>query len=78
MSLVKALKVGALIEETDMVDLQHAIDVTTQVDVVNAYQSLMEGSKNHLRAFVGALAAQGITYSPQVISQDWFDAIMEK
>lgn len=75
-SLVEALKVGALIEETDIVDLQNAIFVTTHVDVVNAYQNLMAGSENHLRAFVGELEAQGITYTPQVISQELFEAIM--
>lgn len=75
-SYVAGLNVGATIEEIDMVDIQHAIDITTHVDVVNAYQNLLEGSKNHLRAYVGALATQGVTYAPQYISQELFDAIM--
>ena len=62
-SLVDGLYVGATIEEVDMVDIQHAIDVTTHLDVVNSYQNLLEGSQNHLRAYVKALASQGVTYA---------------
>lgn len=75
-SYVDGLYVGATIEEIDMVDIQHAIDVTSHLDIVNAYQNLLEGSKNHLRAYVGALDMQGFTYSPQYLSQELFDAIM--
>ncbi|MEJ2471897.1 MAG: DUF2202 domain-containing protein [Desulfuromonadales bacterium] len=75
-TLVDGFYVGATIEEIDMVDIQHAIDVTDNVDVVVAYQNLLEGSKSHLRAYVNALAGQGVTYAPQYISQELFDAIM--
>ena len=30
----------------------------------------------HLRAFVGELSKQGVTYTPQFISQEFYDAIM--
>ena len=76
-SYVDGLYVGATIEEIDMIDIQHAIDVTTHVDVLNAYQNLLEGSKDHLRAYVGALETQGYIYSPQFISLELFDAIMD-
>jgi hypothetical protein len=75
-SLVNALYVGATIEEIDMVDIQHAIDVTTHVDIDTAYLNLLEGSKSHLRAYVKALAAQGVTYAPQFLSQELYDAII--
>jgi hypothetical protein len=75
-SLVDGLYVGATIEEVDMVDIQHAIDVTTHLDVVNSYQNLLEGSKNHLRAYVKALASQGVTYAPQFISLELYNAII--
>lgn len=75
-SYVDGLYVGASIEELDMIDLQHAIDHTKRVDLLTAYQNLLEGSKNHLRAFVAGLAAQGITYTPQLISQELYDAII--
>ena len=76
-SYVDGLYVGATIEEIDMIDIQYAIDITTPVDLVVAYDHLLEGSKNHLRAYVGALATQGVSYAPQFISQELFDAIME-
>lgn len=75
-SLIQGLYVGATIEEIDMVDIQHAIGVTKHLDIVVAYQNLLEGSKNHLRAYVRAFSAQGGTYEPQYISQELFDAIM--
>jgi hypothetical protein len=37
---------------------------------------LLEGSKNHLRAFVGLLRKQGMDYAPQFIDQALFDAIL--
>ena len=46
------------------------------IDLLNAYQNLLEGSKNHLRAYVKNLAAQGFAYAPQYISQELYDAIM--
>lgn len=76
-SYIDGLYVGATIEEIDMIDIQHAIDITIPVDLVVAYQHLLEGSKNHLRAYVGALETQGVVYAPQFISQELFDAIME-
>jgi len=75
-SLIDALKVGCTIEEVDMIDLQHAIDDATHTDLDTIYASLMEGSKNHLRAFVSALAAKGVTYQPQYISVDLYKAII--
>ncbi len=75
-SFVDGLYVGATIEEIDMIDIQHAIDVTTHLDIINAYQNLLEGSKSHLRAYVKGLAFQGITYTPQFISQELYDAII--
>jgi hypothetical protein len=75
-SYIGGLYVGATIEEIDMVDIQHAIDISGHLDLVTAYQNLLEGSKNHLRAFVSGLAAQGVTYTPQYISQELYDAII--
>jgi len=75
-SYIDGLYAGATIEEIDMVDIQYAIDITSHLDVVTAYQNLLEGSKNHLRAYVGSLKAQGIDYAPQYLSQELFDAII--
>jgi hypothetical protein len=76
-SVIDALKVGCLIEEVDMIDLQKAIDHATHADLDNSYQNLLEGSKNHLRAFVTALSSQGVTYTPQYISVDLYNAIID-
>jgi len=77
-SLVEGLKVGALIEEVDIIDLQNALSsFVDNQDIKMVYENLMKGSRNHLRAFVKNLKNQGITYVPQHLSQEVFDAIIE-
>ncbi|NJE03187.1 DUF2202 domain-containing protein [Thermococcus sp. MV11] len=75
-SVVDALKVGALIEETDIVDLQERIAQTDNEDIKQVYESLMAGSENHLRAFVSQLEAYGVTYEPQVVSEDYYQSVI--
>lgn len=72
-----ALQVGALIEETDMVDILMAIAATDQPDIIRVYENLLRGSRNHLRAFVAAIEAQGVPYTAQVLPQDQVDAIVD-
>ena len=75
-SPVQALTVGATIEDMDISDLQTAIADTDQAALKTTYQNLMEGSKNHLRAFVKLLRAAGVQYQPQYIDEVLFDAIV--
>ncbi len=75
-SKIDALKVGALIEETDIVDLQERIDQTNRLDMIATYENLMKGSRNHLRAFVKTLANYGVTYEPQILSMDVYESII--
>lgn len=56
-SLLDALKVGELIEITDIDDLEHAA-VGMPEDVVSVYESLKEGSLSHLDAFTAAIARE--------------------
>lgn len=77
-SLLDALFVGALIEEVDMRDIQEAIDETTHADLIIAYENLMAGSENHLRAFVSQIELLGVEYVAQVLTQDEVDAILGK
>lgn len=49
-SRLEALRVGELIEVTDIEDLDHAAEGMPS-DVVNTYENLKEGSLNHLDAF---------------------------
>ncbi|WP_148881907.1 DUF2202 domain-containing protein [Thermococcus aciditolerans] len=75
-SEVDALKVGALIEETDIKDLQEWLSRTNKVDIITVYENLMMGSRNHLRSFVDQLKNRGVTYEPQVLPKDEYEAII--
>ena len=76
-SLSGALRVGAAIEEIDILDLEERLSQTDQPDIILVYQNLTAGSQNHLRAFVSVLGQQtGETYQPQYLSQAVFDEIM--
>lgn len=75
-SALDALYVGAFIEETDIADLQKALNDTAHPDIANIYENLMRGSRNHLRAFVGMIEAQGVTYQAQALPQAEVDAIV--
>lgn len=76
-SEMDALWVGAAIEEIDMIDLQEAIDAADHPDIARTYQSLKDGSENHLRAFVSVIESQGMDYSAQYLSQSAVDAILK-
>jgi len=76
-SYIDGLIVGATIEDMDIRDITAAIEETDNLGLKTTYESLLEGSKNHLRAFVDLLEEQGIEYTPQFIDQDVFDAILD-
>ena len=46
-----------------------------QPDIVQVYDHLLCGSRNHLRAFNEKLLEQGVSYVPQVVTQAEWDAI---
>ncbi|MBQ4819651.1 DUF2202 domain-containing protein [Aquimarina sp. MMG016] len=50
-SVKDALNVGVLIEETDITDIQKAINNTQDEYTKQVYSNLLRASKNHLRAF---------------------------
>ncbi|NOR86490.1 MAG: DUF2202 domain-containing protein [Bacteroidales bacterium] len=75
-SLVEGLVVGATIEEVDIMDLDVAIANCTEDTVITVYNRLSNASFNHLRAFVRQLGYQGIEYTPQFISQERYDEII--
>jgi hypothetical protein len=56
-SLLEALKVGELIELSDIDDLEQA-SVGMPADVVNLFENLKEGSLSHLDAFTAAIARE--------------------
>ncbi|MGD8403573.1 MAG: DUF2202 domain-containing protein [Anaerolineales bacterium] len=76
-SLVEALKVGAAIEEIDILDLQDRLAQTDNADIQQVFNNLMLGSYNHLNAFVGVLSMQsGEVYQPQYLSAEAYAAIV--
>ena len=59
-SLMDALDMAVLIENTDIADLDHAInDLGMPDDVIRVYENLREGSYNHLEAFQRSIATGG-------------------
>ena len=75
-SLVDALKVGATIEEVDMIDINVALLNVVNQDIRLVYDNLLKGSRNHLRSFVSTLLAQGVTYVPQYMALADYTAIV--
>ena len=75
-SPLDALLVGGLIEEVDIQDLQHAMQQTQLTDLDRLYESLMCGSRNHLRAFASQVAATQGSYVAQVLPQAEVNAII--
>ncbi|WP_457549475.1 DUF2202 domain-containing protein [Archaeoglobus sp.] len=76
-SLIDALKVGAMIEELDIVDLKERINQTDKPDIKMVYENLMKGSRNHLRAFVYNLNNLGVSYKPVYLSKNEFEEIVK-
>ena len=87
-----ALYVGALIEELDMRDIAVCpvvmmdagypepcgLEYTDESALINTYSHLIDGSENHLRAFVGQIEAvigEG-SYEAQYLSQQEVDVIL--
>lgn len=76
-SLVEALKVGALIEEVDIVDLVALQNEVVQEEAIAyVYDNLIKGSENHLRSFVKNLGNQGVVYTPQLLDADTYNNIV--
>ena len=76
-SVVDALKVGAAVEEIDILDLQERLAETNNSALERLFENLMAGSKNHLRAFASNIKAQsGESYAPQYMSQAAYNAIV--
>lgn len=76
-SLTAALRVGATIEDLDIVDLQERLAQTDNADIELVFTNLTRGSRNHLRAFVRTLAQQtGESYTPQYLDPITYNDII--
>ena len=77
-SLKDALKAGALIEETDILDLKQWIDKTENPSITWVYTNLLKASENHLRAFTGVLRIQGVIYEPVILNKEYYNAVITR
>ncbi len=75
-SAIEALKVGGAVEEIDIQDLEVQLDQNDNQDITMIYENLLKGSRNHLRAFVRNMSQLGETYTPQYLTQEAYDSII--
>ncbi|HNS17808.1 MAG TPA: DUF2202 domain-containing protein [Bacteroidales bacterium] len=76
-SLIEALTAGATIEDLDIFDLHHLLEESIDnLDISWVFENLERGSRNHMRAFYRNLVFRGAGYTPQYISQEYFDEII--
>lgn len=60
LSVVDALKVGVLIEQTDIADLKKELLSVENTSVKTVYSNLLKGSEAHLKAFTWNLKIRGV------------------
>ena len=74
---IEALKVGAAIEEIDILDLVRQLtEIVDNQDIAFVYNNLNNGSENHLMAFVKNLSMRGVVYSPVYLDIDTYNSII--
>ena len=73
---LEALKMGALIEEIDIVDLQNFMAQTDNEDILLVYENLEKGSRNHLRSFIGNISNQNGDYEPSHLTEEEYSQIV--
>lgn len=67
-SEIEALKVGATIEDLDIKDIEDFENRTDNTRILNVYEKLKCGSRNHMRAYYGQLELNNVIYTPQFIT----------
>lgn len=75
-SLVEAYKATALLEEQSIAAYAAVIPNITNVNIKIVVINLMEGSSNHLKAYVHQLSILGVTYLPALLDQTTYDEII--
>jgi len=75
-SQIEALKVGALIEDLDIADLEKYMNEADNKDILFVFRNLTKGSRNHMRIFMNWLKKYNQTYIPQYISENKFSEII--
>ncbi len=75
-SKLNAMIAGATIEDLDINDLEEFMLEATNPSILSVFGSLCCGSRNHLRSFYAQIINRGGTYTPQYISQAYYDWII--
>jgi len=76
-SVEEALRVAALVEETDILDLQERLAQTDQADITRTYENLLKASGKHLRAFAMQLERQtGDEYVPVLLDGSEYESLV--
>jgi hypothetical protein len=76
-SIKDAFTVGAIIEDRDIYDLDKLLSGTKNDDLHEMYQTLIRGSRNHMRAFSRQLALLDHSYTPAFITKDMYETIIK-
>ncbi len=76
LSLKDAFTVGAIIEDMDIADLDKLMAATENKDILEVYENLNRGSRNHIRAFTRQLNMLNVPYTPLYLSQEIYTAII--
>jgi hypothetical protein len=72
-SFEEAIRVGLLIEDMDIADLEQALEKEIDnADIKIVYSNLMRASKNHMKAFYFHASRNKFSYSPVYISESQY------
>ncbi|MCP5457743.1 MAG: DUF2202 domain-containing protein [Mesotoga sp.] len=74
-SLLDAVKVGLLIEEIDIKDLEELLEGDIDSRTARVYENLLRGSENHLRSFLRQYERLAGSYTPEVLDVERFNEI---
>jgi hypothetical protein len=75
-SPIAAATVGAKIEEMDIKDLQTMLSQNLPQDISRVFEHLQKASGNHLRAFTMELKRLGAAYTPEFLSPQEYNSII--
>jgi hypothetical protein len=75
-SSLDAFKAGATIEDLDIYDLKRISKQVDNQDILLVYGNLERGSRNHMRAFTRNMEKFSSSYTPQYITREEYDAII--
>jgi hypothetical protein len=75
-SVQDAFNAGATIEDLDIYDLKRISKQVDNQDILLVYGNLERGSRNHMRAFTRNIEKFNASYTPQYITREEYDAII--